>query len=69
MDLLSHLAQLSAYMVDKQLCTEEVGLDYVYDSSPLRFEQPLEENIKIGKYKIYSRRSIWEKWGISTYIC
>ena len=46
MDLSSHLAQLSAYMADKQLCTNEVGLDCIYDSSPLGFEQPLEGKIK-----------------------
>ena len=46
MDLMSHLAQLSAYLADKKLCTEEVGLDCIYDSSLLGFEQPLEEKTK-----------------------
>ena len=46
MDLLSHLAQLSTYTADKQLCTNEVVLDCIYDSSLLGFEQPLEEKIK-----------------------
>ena len=45
MDLMSHLAQLSAYIVDKQLCAD-VGLDCIYDFSPLGFEQPLVEKIK-----------------------
>ena len=33
-------------MADKQLCTDEVGLYFIYDSSPLTFEQALEEKIK-----------------------
>ena len=45
MDLMSHLAQLSAYMVDKRLCTEKVGLDYIYNSSALGLEKSLEEKI------------------------
>ena len=41
-------------MVDKQLCTgEEVDLGCIYDSSPLGFEQSLEQKIKERKYKIY----------------
>ena len=39
MNLMSHLAQLLAYMVDKQLCTREVGLDCSYD-------QPLKQKIR-----------------------
>ena len=46
MDLLSYVAQLLAYMADKQLCTDEVVLDCIYDSSPLGFEQSLKERIK-----------------------
>ena len=33
-------------MVVKQLCIEEVGLDCIYDFSPLGFEQSLEEKIR-----------------------
>ena len=51
MDLLSHLAQLSAYIADKQLCIEEVGLDCIYDSSPLGFEQPLEEKMEHDEHR------------------
>ena len=47
MDLTSHLAQLLTYMADKQLRTEELGLDCVYDSSCLGFEQSLEEKIRV----------------------
>ena len=46
MDLWSHLAQLSTYMANKQLCKGEVGVDCIYDFSPLGFKQSLEEKIK-----------------------
>ena len=43
---MSHLAQLSIFLADKQMCTEEVGLDCIYDFSLLGFEKSLEEKIK-----------------------
>ena len=37
---------MDLYMVKKQLCIKEVGLDCIYDFSPLAFEKSFEEKIK-----------------------